>query len=91
LSPVSWWSLAGDSYYDGTNWICPDLGSGGNNGTSANMSGTELVGDAPGGSANGTATNMDIPANLKGDAPNSSSNAFSVNMGEVDRVESVPS
>jgi len=30
LSPVSWWSLAGDSYYNGSNWICPDLGSGGN-------------------------------------------------------------
>jgi len=91
LFPVSWWSLAGDSYYDGTNWICPDLGSGSNNGTSANMAGTELVGDAPGGSANGTATNMDIPTNLKGDAPNSANNAFSVNMVEVDRVASVPS
>jgi len=91
LSPVSWWSLAGDSYYDGTNWICPDLGSGGNNGTSANMAGTELVGDAPGGSANGIATNMDIPTNLKGDAPNSFSNAFSVNMDSQDRVASVPS
>jgi len=91
LSPIGWWSLAGDSYYNGTDWICPDLGSGGNNGTSSGMGGSELVGDAPGGSANGTATNMDIPTNLKGDAPNSSSNAFSVNMGEVDRVESVPS
>jgi len=91
LSPVGWWSLAGDSYYNGTDWICPDLGSGGNNGTSANMSGTELVGDAPGGSANGTSTNMDIPTNLKGNAPNSSSNAFSVNMDTADRVASVPS
>jgi len=91
LSPVSWWSLAGDSYFNGTDWICPDLGSGGNNGTSSGMGGSELVGDAPGGSANGVATNMDIPTNLKGDAPNSSSNAFSVNMGETDRVESVPS
>ena len=91
LSPVSWWSLAGDSYYNGSDWFCPDLGSGGNNGTSDGMGGSELVGDAPGGSANGTATNMDIPANLKGDAPNSSSNAFSVNMNSADRVASVPS
>ena len=91
LSPVSWWSLAGDSYFDGTNWICPDLGSGSNNGTSANMAGSELVGDGPGSSANGTATNMDIPVNLKGDAPNSSNNAFSVNMDSQDRVASVPS
>ena len=86
LSPVSWWSLAGDSYYDGTNWICPDLGSGGNNGTSANMAGTELVGNGPGSTANGIATSMDIPANLKGNAPNSTNNAFSINMTEIDRV-----
>ncbi len=90
LSPVSWWSLSGDSYYDGTNWICPDLGSTGNNGTSANMAGTELVGDGPGSTANGIATSMDIPANLKGNAPNSSKNAFSINMNSADRVEDVP-
>ena len=91
LSPIGWWSLAGDSYFNGSDWICPDLGSGGNNGTSSGMGGSELVGNAPGGSANGTATNMDIPANLKGNAPNSSSNAFSVNMDSQDRVASVPS
>ena len=90
LSPVSWWSLGGDSYYNGTDWICPDLGSAGNNGTSANMAGTEIIGDGPGSTANGTATNMDIPANLKGEAPNSTSNAFSINMTEIDRVTSVP-
>ncbi len=61
------------------------------NGTSNGLASSALVGDGPGGSANGTATNMDIPTNLKGNAPNSSNNAFSVNMGEVDRVESVPS
>ena len=91
LSPVGWWSLAGDSYYNGTDWICPDLGSGSNNGTSSGMGGSELVGEGPGSSANGIATSMDIPANLKGDAPNSSSNAFSVNMDTADRVASVPS
>jgi hypothetical protein len=90
LSPVSWWSLAGDSYYNGSNWICPDLGSGSNNGTSSGMGGTELVGDGPGSTANGVATSMDIPANLKGNAPNSSKNAFSVNMNSADRVTDVP-
>ena len=89
LSPVSWWSLAGDSYYDGTNWICPDLGGGGNNGTSANLAATALVGNGPGGSANGIATSMNIPENLQGNAPNSSKNAFSVNMNPADRVEDV--
>lgn len=87
LSPVGWWSLAGDSYYNGTNWICPDLGSGGNNGTSSGMGGTEIVGNGPGSTANTTATNMAIPANLKGDSPNSTKNAFSVNMTAVDRID----
>ena len=86
LSPVGWWSLAGDSYFNGNDWICPDLGSGSNNGTSDGMGGTELVGNGPGSTANGIATSMDIPANLKGNAPNSSKNAFSVNMTEIDRV-----
>ena len=54
------------------------------------MGGTELVGNGPGSTANGTATSMDIPANLKGNAPNSSKNAFSVNMNSADRVEDVP-
>jgi hypothetical protein len=80
LSPISWWSLAGDSYFNGNDWICPDLGSGGNNGTSDGMGGTELVGDGPGSTANAVSISMDIPANLKGDAPNSSKNAFSINM-----------
>lgn len=90
LSPVSWWSLAGDSYFNGNDWICPDLGSGSNNGTSNGMGGTELVGNGPGSTANGIATSMNIPGNLKGNAPNSSKNAFSVNMNSADRVADVP-
>jgi hypothetical protein len=91
LSPLGWWSLAGDSYFDGTNWICPDLGSAGNNGTSTGMGGTELVGDGPGSTVNGTASGyMNFIDDLKGDAPNSTSNAFSINMNPLDRVTSVP-
>ena len=90
LSPVSWWSLAGDSYFNGSNWICPDLGSGGNNGTSYNMGGTELVGNGPGSIANGIATSMDIPTELKGDAPSSTNNAFSINMVQPNRETDVP-
>jgi len=90
LSPTGWWSLSGDSYYDGINWICPDLGSGSNNGTSAAMGGSELVGNGPGSTANGVATGMNIPGNLQGNAPNSSSNAFSVNMNADDKSSSVP-
>ena len=66
------------------------MGGGGNNGTSANLAVTALVGDGPGSTANGIATSMDIPANLKGNAPNSSKNAFSINMNSADRVEDVP-
>jgi hypothetical protein len=65
LSPVNWWSLSGDSYFDGSNFICPDLGSGNNNGTSSGMGGTELVGDGPGSTANGIATSMNIPGIYK--------------------------
>ena len=86
LAPFGWWSLAGDSYYDGTDWICPDLGSGGNNGTSSGLATTSLIGDGPGSTANGISGNMNIPANLKGDAPNSTNNAFSVNMDTQSRV-----
>ena len=90
LSPVGWWSFAGDSYYNGSNFILPDLSGNNNNGTSFNMAGTELIGDGPGSTANGVATSMNIPGNLKGNAPNSSKNAFSVNMNSADRVTSVP-
>jgi hypothetical protein len=90
LQPNHYWSLGSDSYFNGADWIVPDLVST-LNGTSNGLASSALVGDGPGGSANGTATNMDIPTNLKGNAPNSSSNAFSVNMDTADRVASVPS
>jgi len=90
LSPTGWWSLAGDSYYNGADWICPDLSSNSNNGTSSGMGGDELVGDGPGSTANGLGTGMNIPGNLQGNAPNSSSNAFSVNMNADDKSTSVP-
>ncbi|GAI85549.1 unnamed protein product, partial [marine sediment metagenome] len=90
LSPLTWWSFSGDSYFNGTNFIFPDLGTGANNGTSTNMGGNELIGNGPGSTANGIATSMDIPANLKGNAPNSSKNAFSINMNPLDRVADVP-
>ena len=89
-SPISWWSLGSDSYFNGSNWICPDLIST-NNGTSANMDDDALIGDAPNSSANGTSTNMAIDTNLTGNAPNSSNNSFSVNMSYDDRETSVPS
>ena len=47
---------------------------------------TDLVGNAPGSTANGTGTSMDIPGNLQGNAPNSDKNAISVNMVATNRV-----
>jgi hypothetical protein len=90
LSPTGWWSLGGDSYFNGNDFICPDLSSNSNNGTSSGMGGTELVGSGPGSTANGTATGMNIPANLQGNAPNSTKNAFSINMAANDKTSSVP-
>ena len=89
-SPIAWWSLGSDSYYNGANYICPDL-IGTNNGTSSGMDANALVGNAPNSTANGTSTNMTIGANLTGSAPNSSNNSFSVNMSFDDRETDVPS
>ena len=91
LSPVAWWSFSGDSYYNGTDWICPDLSVNSNNGDSdGTMGGDELVGSGPGSTANGLGTGMNIPGNLQGNAPNSNANAFSVNMNADDKSTSVP-
>jgi hypothetical protein len=87
-SPIAWWSLGSDSYFNGNDWICPDL-VGSNNGTSDGMDANALIGDAPNSTGNGTSTNMAIDANLTGNAPNSSNNSFSVNMGEVDRTTGI--
>ena len=55
------------------------------------MGGTELVGNGPCSTVNGTASGyMNFIDDLKGDAPNSTNNAFSINMTEIDRVTSVP-
>ena len=84
-SPLAWWSLGSDSYFNGANYICPNL-TGTINGTSNSMDANSLIGDAPNSSANGTSANMTIGANLTGSAPNSSNNSFSVNMSYDDRV-----
>ena len=90
LSPIAWWSLSGDSYYNGTDWIVPDLVGSNNGDSDGTMGGSELVGEGPGSEANGVGTGMNIPGNLQGNAPNSSSNAFSVNMNADDKTNDVP-
>jgi hypothetical protein len=90
LSPTLWYSLGSDSYYNGSSFICPDLSTGSNDGTSTGMGSTALLGIGPGSTGNGTATGMNIPTNLQGNAPNSTKNAFSINMAANDKTSSVP-
>jgi len=54
------------------------------------MGSTALLGIGPGSTGNGTATDMNIPANLQGNAPNSTKNAFSINMTADNKTSSVP-
>ena len=90
LGSTGWWSLGADSYFDGTNWICPDLSTNSNNGTSANMGAANLVGDGPDSLANGTSTNLDLASDLIGEAPGSTGNAISINMNSLARTGSTP-
>ena len=90
LSPSVWWSLSGDSYYNGQDWIVPDLVGSNDGDSDGTMGGNELVGDGPGSEANGEAVGMDIPDNLQGNAPSSTANAFSVNMNFGDKTNDVP-
>lgn len=71
-------------------WICPDLSTNSNNGTSANMGAANLVGDGPDSLANGTSTNLDLGSDLIGEAPGSTGNAISINMNSLARTGSTP-
>jgi hypothetical protein len=90
LGPTSWWSLGADSYFNGSNWICPDIGANSNNGTSANMGAVNLLGIGPDSLANGTSTNLDLASDLIGEAPGSIGNAISINMNSLARTGSTP-
>ena len=90
LGPNSWWSLGADSYFNGSEWICPDLGSNAINGTSVNMESGDLKGFGPDSLANGTSTNLDLGSDLIGEAPGSTGNAISINMNSLARTGSTP-
>ena len=90
LGPTSWWSLGVDSYFNGSDWICPDLSTNSNNGTSANMGAANLLGIGPDSLANGTSTNLDLATDLIGEAPGSTGNAISINMNSLARTRSTP-
>ncbi len=87
--PISWWTLGKESFWNSSDWIVRDM-IGSNDGTSANMGVSDLVGDAPRSENNGTGTNMDIPTNLVGNAGWSDKNAYSINMSPSARVTDTP-
>jgi len=88
LSPVSWWRLGEQSFWDGTNWVVRDqIGS--NDGTSANMATDDIEGDAPNTSGSGTSSGLGVE-DRTGDLKYSESNAVSFNMAYDTRVTSVP-
>jgi hypothetical protein len=84
---VAWWRMGEDATFS-TNWTIPDK-VGSNNGTSANMTIDDLVGEAPTTSGNGISDNMTIE-DRTGDAPDSENNALSYNMDAADIVEETP-
>jgi hypothetical protein len=90
LNPTSWWSLGADSYFNGSNWICPDIGANTNNGTSDGLGADDLKGNGPNSLANGTSTNLNLGSNLIGEAPGSTGNAISINMNSLARTGSTP-
>jgi len=86
--PTNNYRMGEDASFNGTNWTVPD-NVGSNNGTSANMTVDDLVGEAPNYSGGGISNGMTIEDRV-GEAPNSSNNAVSFNMDEVDRTTDVP-
>ena len=84
---VSHWRMGEDATFN-TNWNVPD-NVGSNNGTSANMTISDLEGNAPNYTGGGLSNNMTIEDRV-GDASNSTSNALSLNMDEADRETDVP-
>ena len=76
---VAHWRMGDDASFNGTNWTVPD-NVGSNNGTSANMTVDDLVGEAPNYSGGGISSGMTIEDRI-GEAPNSTDNALSLQYG----------
>jgi len=57
LNPVAWYRMGEDASFNGTNWTIPDS-VGTNDGTSANMTTNDRVGDAPNSENNALSYNM---------------------------------
>ena len=85
LSPISWWRLGEDAYFNGNDFIVPNQITGAPNGTSNGMPATALVADAPGSYAAGLGSSLALADRL-GDAPLSTANSLSFNMTPENRI-----
>ena len=85
LSPISWWRLGEDAYFNGNDFIIPNQITGAPNGTSNGMPATALIADAPGSYAAGLGSSLALDDRL-GDAPNSIANSLSFNMTPENRI-----
>ena len=85
LSPISWWRLGEDAYFNGNDFIIPNQITGAPNGTSNGMPATALVADAPGSYAAGLGSSLAL-ADRVGDAPLSTANSLSFNMIPSNRI-----
>ena len=85
LSPVSWWRLGEDAYYDGTDFTIPNKITGAPNGVSIGMGASALVANAPGSYAAGLGSSL-VEVDRIGDAPLSTANSLSFNMIPSNRV-----
>ncbi len=79
--PYFWWPLdAKYTYFDGTDLVVREIVSG-SDGNGQNTEQHDIVGNAPGSTANGIGSNLTI-ADLKGDMKNSTNNSYSINMAD---------
>ena len=85
LSPVSWYRLGEDAYFNGNDFIVPNQITGAPNGTSNGMPATALVADAPGSYAAGLGSSL-VETDRLGDAPLSTANSLSFNMTPENRI-----
>ena len=85
LSPVSWWRLGENTYFDGSDFTIPNQITGAPNGTSVGMPVTALVADAPGSYASGVGSSLAL-ADRVGDAPESTANSLSFNMTPLNKI-----
>jgi len=79
--PEYWWPMDEDyTYFNGSVLIARDA-VGSTDATGANIVQENIVGNAPGSTANGTGSNLTI-ADLKGDMKSSTNNSYSINMAD---------